>query len=117
MTMDEDLVAWGRYLRIETRGRRSGEAASAVVGFVRQPDGSLVVAAGNPNAHWALNLLIDSACTVTVGSETFPARAALLKGPAHADAVRDLILRYGTPSEGLGDGPAFRLVPLTETAG
>ena len=31
-------------------------------------------------------------------------------GADHATAVRELILRYGTPSEGLGSGPSFVLV-------
>ena len=28
--------------------------------------------------------------------------------------VRELILRYGTPAEGLGHGPSFRLSPVVE---
>jgi hypothetical protein len=31
--------------------------------------------------------------------------------PLRAAAIRDLILRYGTPSERLGAGPVFRLRP------
>lgn len=107
--MDDDLVAWGRLLRIETRGRVTGRPARAVVGFAERPDGGVVVAAGSPDAAWALNLLRDPACTITVGADTWPAMARRLLDEEHAAAVRDLILRYGTPSEGLGSGPSFEL--------
>jgi deazaflavin-dependent oxidoreductase (nitroreductase family) len=107
--MEDDLVAWGRVLRIETTGRVSGRPARAVVGFVERADGALLVAAGSPGASWGLNLLRDPACRVTIADATFPAVARPLDGPEHAAAVRDLILRYGTPAEGLGAGPSFEL--------
>jgi len=107
--LEDDLVAWGRVARLETRGRVTGRPARATIGFVERPDGALAVAAGSPDAHWALNLLEDPRCRVTVGGQTWPAEAHELHGPARAAAVRDLILRYGTPSENLGAGPAFEL--------
>jgi deazaflavin-dependent oxidoreductase (nitroreductase family) len=108
--MNADLVAHGRALRIVTRGRRSGEARTATIGFVETGDGSYLVAA-NTDSKWGENLLADSACQVTVGERSFDAVAVPLEGADHAHAVRELILRYGTPSEGLGRGPSFRLVP------
>ena len=53
-----------------------------------------------------------------IGDRSFEAIAEPL-GPAdHARAIRELILRYGTPSEGLGHGPSFRLGPVeTEDPG
>lgn len=107
--MEDDLVAWGRTIRLETRGRVSGRLAAAVIGFVERPDGSLVVAAGSPDADWALNLLADPACRVTLGDASWAATATPLEGVEHADAVRSLILRYGTPAENLGAGPSFEL--------
>ena len=107
--MEDDLVAWGRTIRLETRGRVTGRLASAVVGFVERPDGSLVVAAGSPDADWALNLLEGPACRVTLGDATWAATATLLEGVEHADAVRSLILRYGTPAENHGAGPSLEL--------
>ncbi|MEW6223135.1 MAG: nitroreductase family deazaflavin-dependent oxidoreductase [Chloroflexota bacterium] len=107
--MEDDLVSWGRVLRIETRGRVTGRPASAAVGFVERPDGTLVVAAGSPGSDWARNLLADPACGVTIGDASWAAVARPLEGAEHAAAVRDLILRYGTPAEGLGAGPAFEL--------
>ena len=79
------------------------------MGFVTRPDGSVVVAAGSPDADWALNLLAEPACRITIADSTWEATARELAGVEHAGAVRDLILRYGTPSEGLGSGPAFEL--------
>jgi deazaflavin-dependent oxidoreductase (nitroreductase family) len=107
--VEDDLVAWGRVLRIETTGRVTGRPAFAVVGFVERPDGTLVVAAGSPGAGWARNLLREPACRVTLGDASWAAFARPLEGTEHAAAVRDLILRYGTPSEGLGSGPSFEL--------
>ena len=106
---EDDMVAWGRVARLETVGRRTGLARSAVVGFVREPDGSLLIAAGDPSAGWARNLLAEPRCRVTIGERTFRAVAEPLDGADHARAVRELILRYGTPSERLGSGPSFRL--------
>ena len=107
--MDDDLVAWGRVLRIETTGHRTGRPARATVGYVERGPDTVVVAAGSEDAAWGLNLLTDPACRVTIGGESWPAVATQLEGPAHAAAVRDLILRYGTPAETLGAGPAFEL--------
>lgn len=107
--MEDDLVAWGRVIRLETTGRVTGRPARATVGFVERADGSMVVAAGSPDADWAQNLLRSPACRVTLGDLTWTARARALGGAEHAAAVRDLILRYGTPSEGLGSGPSFEL--------
>ena len=107
----EQLAAWGTVARIETRGRSSGRAAVAVVGFVGEPDGSLLVAAGSPDADWARNLEADPRCVVTIEDRSFVVAAESLGPSEAASAVRELILRYGTPAERLGRGPAFRLRP------
>ena len=116
MDIGEQLAEWGKAAVIESRGRVSGRPARAHVGFIDAPDGSIVVAAG-PGAHWAANLLADPECTVTVGSRSFRGRAESLAGADLAAAIRDLILRYGTPAERLGRGPAFRLRPVVGDAG
>ena len=105
--MEDDLVAWGRIARVETRGRVTGRPVRVVVGFVEQPDGTLCLAAGSPRADWALNLLADPRCEVTIGTLRRSAVARELEGDECAAAIRALILKYGTPSEGLGSGPAF----------
>jgi hypothetical protein len=84
------------------------------VGFVPEPGGAILVAAGEPDADWAQNLMIDPQCTVTIGDQRFDADAEALEADDHARTVRELILRYGTPAERLGRGPAFRLTPTSE---
>jgi deazaflavin-dependent oxidoreductase (nitroreductase family) len=102
---------------LETRGRVTGRMARAAVGFIEEPDGSLFVAAADPDADWALNLVADPRCQVVIGDRRITAIAQELAGPDRARAIRELILRYGTPSERLGNGPAFRLVPPGATGG
>jgi hypothetical protein len=77
---------------------------------VAEPDGSLLVAAGSPAADWARNLDADPRCRVAIGDRTWPnAIAEPLEGTKAQQAVRELILKYGTPAERLGRGPAYRL--------
>ena len=110
-SMEDELVAAGRYARLETRGRVSGLPRVVTIGFVEEVDGAILVAA-RPGAHWADNLLADPRCVVTVGERSWPAVAEELDGPDFAQAIRELILRYGTPAERLGRGPAFRIRPV-----
>ena len=98
---------------VETRGRLTGRPARAAVGFIEEPDGSILVAAGNPAADWALNLEADAACTVTIWERSGPFLAEPIVGAERNAAVAGLIVRYGTPAEGLGRGPVFRLRPVT----
>ena len=93
------------------RGRVSGAALKVAVGFAEEPDGSLLVAAGDPDADWARNLEADPHCRLTVGVRAWDAIAEPLDPTDTARAVTELILRYGTPAERLGRGPAFRLRP------
>jgi deazaflavin-dependent oxidoreductase (nitroreductase family) len=113
MTLDEQLVAWGRVVLLETRGRRTGRALRVAVGFVEEPDGSLLVAAGDPDADWARNLEAEPRCRVTIGERSWAAVAEPLDRGEAARTVAELILRYGTPAERLGRGPAFRLRPTS----
>lgn len=107
----EQLAAWGKVLLLETTGRVSGAPRQAAVGFVEDPDGSLLVAAGSPTTHWAANLLADPLCHGTIGGVRRAYHAEEIEGSERAQAVAGLILRYGTPAERLGHGPVFRLRP------
>lgn len=118
--MEADLVASGRFVRIDATGARTGLPRTVTVGFVEDtegPVGALLVAAGSPESAWARSLLAEPACHVTVGDRSFGAVAELLDPVHHAHAIRELILRYGTPAEGLGRGPSFRLRPVAERGG
>ena len=108
-----DLFFEGKVARLTTRGRRSGLPRPVAVGYVDEPDGSVLVAAGG-RAQWAVNLFAEPVVEVEVGERRFTAVAEPLEGADHARAIRGLILRYGTPAERLGLGPSFRLRPQTD---
>ncbi len=79
-----------------------------------EPDGSILVAAGSLDRDWAANLLADPAVEVVAAGRSFAGEAELLddRDPRRGHAVRELILRFGTPSEGLGSGPIFVIRPI-----
>lgn len=107
----EQLAAWGKVVMLETTGHVSGQPRRTAVGFVEEPDGCLLVAAGSPGSHWAANLLANPLCHGTIGEVRRAYRVEELSGPDRARAITGLIVRYGTPAESLGAGPAFRLRP------
>ena len=107
----EQLAAWGKVVLLETTGRTSGRLRRTAVGFVEEPDGCLLVAAGSAASHWAANLVADPACHGTIAGVRRAYRAEEVEGADRSRAITELILRYGTPAEGLGAGPAFRLRP------
>jgi deazaflavin-dependent oxidoreductase (nitroreductase family) len=108
--LGEQLAGWGKVIRLQTRGRASGRAVEVAVGYVEEADGSVLVAAGSPDADWARNLDAEPRCRIVVGDVAWTsARAELLDGPEAQRAVRELILKYGTPAERLGRGPAYRI--------
>jgi deazaflavin-dependent oxidoreductase (nitroreductase family) len=118
--MEDDLVVSRRFARVTTRGGRSGLPRSVTIGFVDDdegPPGSILVSAGGVDTAWANNLLAEPACRVDVGDRSWDAVAEPLTPAEHARAVRGLILRYGTPAEGLGRGESFRLRPTHEPRG
>ena len=113
--MDEvaaQLAGWGTVARLQTRGRVSGRPIDVAVGYLEEADGSVLVAATSPDADWARNLEADPRCTVSIGSDARACIAESIDGPERARVVRELVLRYGTPAERLGSGPAFRLRPV-----
>ena len=111
--MEAELVASGRFARIETRGSVTGLARAVTIGFVDDPvvAGAILVAAGGTDTAWARNLLADPECHVELADRAFAATAETLEPAEHARAIRELILRYGTPAESLGRGTSFRLRP------
>ena len=108
------MAAWGKVAILETRGRITGKPTRAAVGFLEEPDGSLLVAAGSPDADWALNLEAGPRCRAEIGERRLTLDAVTLEGADRSAAIVGLILRYGTPAERLGGGPAFRLVPVDD---
>jgi deazaflavin-dependent oxidoreductase (nitroreductase family) len=109
--MARELAEWGKVLLLESTGRRSGQTRAAAVGFVEQPDGSLLIAANDDQTQWARNLLANPECRGTREGVSRRYLAQRLPDSQRGAAVVALILAYGTPAERLGGGPAFRLVP------
>ena len=110
----EQLAAWGKIVLLEVRGRVTGRPIRTAVGFVEEADGSLLVASGSAQASWVANLVAEPACHGTIGAVRRAYRAEEIEGPERARAISELILKYGTPAEGLGAGPAFRLWPADD---
>jgi deazaflavin-dependent oxidoreductase (nitroreductase family) len=107
--LGEQLAGWGKALRLETRGRTTGRPIEVAIGYIEEPDGAFLVAAGSPETSWARNLESDPSCRIGVAGELRPAVAEPLAGPDANGVVRELILKYGTPAERLGRGRAYRL--------
>ena len=109
------LAIAGQVAALETIGRSSGRPIVAHVGYVADED-ALLVAAGSPGADWVRNLQVEPRCRVRIGDSEAGYVATELEGAERAAAIRGLILRYGTPAERLGAGPAFRLTPTERLA-
>ena len=98
---------------LEVAGRRTGQLRRTGVGYVREAGGSLLVAASADHTDWARNLEAAGWCRVLIGSSSAEYDVQRLPDDERGPVVVALILRYGTPAERLGAGPAFRLIPRT----
>lgn len=108
------MAKTGRFVLIETIGRSSGKRHATPVGYVQAADGTLLVGAGAPGAHWAHNLVANPACRASLGGETRDHRAVVLSGAEREDALRAIKGRYGPGmADRIGAGPVFRLEPAT----
>jgi deazaflavin-dependent oxidoreductase (nitroreductase family) len=82
-------LAGSRLLLLTTRGARSGQSRTAVVGFRPHGDRYLVIASDNGAASdpaWYRNLLADPVATVEVGAEKFDVRSTTA-GPDERDEL------------------------------
>jgi deazaflavin-dependent oxidoreductase (nitroreductase family) len=110
-SVGEQLAAWGKVAMLQTIGRKSGKLIQTAVGFIEEDDGSMVVAAGSDSADWALNLRANAHAVAGVGDKSAVYNKAIeLEGEERSAILVALILKYGTPAEGLGRGPVFRLI-------
>ena len=95
---------------LTTTGRRSGRPHSVPVGFVRDRDGTILIAAQRPNSAWAGNLGKDPRCEFTVRRSARRFVARELSGTEREAAIRRIRRRYGGDPR-YGPGPAFRVRP------
>ena len=107
------MAAAGDVAVIEVPGRRTGRIRHTGVGYIREPDGSLLVAASSDHADWARNIETAGRCRVRIGPTSDEYAVRRLPDDERGPVVVALILRYGTPAERLGAGPAYRLIPRT----
>lgn len=73
------MMAGRSILLLTTRGARSGQPRTTVVGYGRQGDRYLIIASNNgaPSAPaWYLNLLATPTATVELGPDKFEVRAS-----------------------------------------
>ena len=108
--MEQELADWGKAIVLEAKGRRSGLPRRVTIGFAESGD-DLLVAASSESTHWSRNLDAEPDCHVELRGVRRSCRAQRLTGADAEAAVVALILKYGTPAERLGGGPAFRLSP------
>ena len=113
-SLEDDLLAWGKVVVIETRGRSSGKARRVAVGFIEVEHGAVLVAAAEDSTDWARNLISDPRCRVERDGLVSWCQAIRLEGEERRHTIAQLILKYGTPAERQGGGPAFRLEPAAQ---
>ena len=112
----EQLARSGRMAVIEVRGRTSGRAIRTPVGFVEDPDGTVVVGAGSAAAHWPRNLIADPRCRISLRGTERAYVATEIHDAARAAAVAAIQAKYGAPAARVGTGPVFRLAPVDQPA-
>ncbi len=88
-----------------------GMPFASLVTMATDVDGTPLMLLSRLSAH-TRNLLADPRCRVAWSAEDRRCVADRLPDDEAGRAVTALILRYGTPAEGLGSGPAFRLRPV-----
>jgi deazaflavin-dependent oxidoreductase (nitroreductase family) len=113
-SLEDDLTAWGKTIVLESVGRASGRPRRVTLGFIAEDSGAILIAASEDTSRWARNLLAEPRCHVERDGSRVPSYAARLSSEESHAVVARLILKYGTPSERLGGGPAFRVSPRAD---
>jgi deazaflavin-dependent oxidoreductase (nitroreductase family) len=100
-------------LLLTTTGRRSGQQRVNPMMYLAD-DGRLLVFASKAGApthpDWYLNLVANPEVTVEVGTETFPARAVVLKGEERDQKYAEQARRY--PSFAEYQAGTDRVIPV-----
>jgi deazaflavin-dependent oxidoreductase (nitroreductase family) len=108
------LMRGGLAGRLTTVGRSSGQPRTVQCGFVRLPDGGIIVGSAE-GRHWPQNLLAAGWCTFEaegVPSARYTARR--LAGPERAAAIEAVRAQRGARGTRMYSGLVFRLDPVPE---
>jgi deazaflavin-dependent oxidoreductase (nitroreductase family) len=84
------LATVGRAGHLTTTGRRSGLPRIVAVGFVRRPDGTILIGSGRPDAAWVVNLRADPRCRFRTRGGEAMYRAMEQTGDARGPALAEL---------------------------
>ena len=85
---------------LTTRGARTGEDRTVVIGFRPFGDGYAVIASNNaaPSPpHWYFNLMKEPKATVEIGTDKFPVRARVAEGEEREEAAK--MIDYFAPQQ------------------
>jgi len=85
---------------LTTRGARTGQERTVVIGFRPVGDAYAVIASNNaaPSPpHWYFNLMKDPEATVEIGTEKFPVRARVAEGEERERAAK--AIEYYAPQQ------------------
>lgn len=112
LTIGALLVRSGRAGRLTTVGRHSRQPRTTQCGFIRRPDGTIVVGSA-VGRQWPANLAAAGSCTFE--AQGLPARhyrASVLEGPARTAAVEEVRAVRGRAGAGMYSGLVFELRPI-----
>jgi deazaflavin-dependent oxidoreductase (nitroreductase family) len=93
---------------LTTTGRRTGKPRTAIVGFVREGDARILLAAQGTDSAWVDNLRANPACLFEVRNRPAPFKAHELGDTEREAAIRRIRRRY-LGDRRYGAGAAFRL--------
>ena len=89
---------WGRFLVLETTGRRSREPRRTPLSYTRDGDGYIVIASdgGSPkNPDWFLNVQADPRAAIEVGGQRTTVRAEVVTGDERDRLWQRAVRSYG----------------------
>ena len=95
-------MAGRQLLLLTTKGARSGEPRTTVVGYRKSGDTFVVIASANgaaANPAWYINLLADPHATIEVGPDKLEVRARTVKGKEREKLAK--VVEYLEPQQKL----------------
>lgn len=110
------LMRAGRAGRLSTVGRRTGQPRTVQCGYLRRPDGTVIVGSAKGRS-WPANLAAAGECTFE--ARGMPARryvARVLDGAERQAAVDEIKAARGERAISMYSGHVFELRPIDDAA-